>query len=43
MVEERQVELYFVEGSHNPANLFTKNLGQAKFEQLGLEFYSPSA
>ena len=28
MVEEQQVELYFVEGSHNPANLFTKNLEQ---------------
>ena len=42
MVEERQVELYFVEGSHNPADLFIKNLGQAKFDyfrkQLGLEF-----
>ena len=44
MIEERQVAIYFVEGSHNPADLFTKNLGQVKFEyfrkQLGLEFYS---
>jgi hypothetical protein len=32
------------EGSENPADLFTKNLGRIKFqkfrEQLGLEFYS---
>jgi hypothetical protein len=44
-IEERKVAIYFVDGSLNPADLFTKNLGQAKFEQfrnqLGLEFYSP--
>ena len=46
-IEERKIAIYFIDGSHNPADLFTKNLGQVKFEyfrkQLGLEFYSPSA
>ena len=44
-IEDGKIKIYFVEGSHNPADLFTKNLGQPKFEyfrkQLGLEFYSP--
>jgi hypothetical protein len=43
-VRNKQVELFFVEGVNNPADLFTKNLGRIKFhkfrEQLGLEFYS---
>jgi hypothetical protein len=38
------VELYFIEGAQNPADMFTKNLGHIKFHQfrehLGLEFYS---
>ena len=42
-IEENNVSIFFVDGSLNPADLFTKNLGQAKFElfrkQLGLEFY----
>jgi hypothetical protein len=25
-VEERKVAIYFIDGSHNPADLFTKNL-----------------
>jgi hypothetical protein len=40
----KQVELFFIEGAENPADMFTKNLGYIKFlkfrEQLGLEFYS---
>ena len=40
----KQVELLFIEGAENPADLFTKNLGCIKFtkfrEQLGLEFYN---
>ena len=43
-IASKRVELFFVEGAHNPADLFTKNLGRVKFlkfrEQLGLEFYS---
>ena len=46
-IEDGKIAIYFVDGSQNPADLFTKNLGQTKFEQfrghLGLEFYSPSA
>jgi hypothetical protein len=46
-VEEKKISIYFIDGSHNPADLFTKNLGETKFvnfrEQLGLEFYSPLA
>jgi hypothetical protein len=44
-VEEGIVEVFFVDGNDNPADMFTKNLGHAKFlkfrSQLGLEFYSP--
>ena len=43
VVQSKQVELFFIEGANNPADLFTKNLGRIKFlkfrEQLGLEFY----
>jgi hypothetical protein len=43
-IEDKKVELFFIEGSNNPADMFTKNLGNVKFlkfrEQLGLEFYS---
>jgi hypothetical protein len=46
-VEKKKVELLYIEGSENPADMFTKNLGHVKFfkfrEQLGLEFYSPSS
>ena len=45
VVQDGKVELFFVEGTQNPADMFTKNLGRVKFlkfrEQLGLEFYSP--
>jgi hypothetical protein len=45
-IKFKQVELFFVEGASNPADMFTKNLGRVKFlkfrEQLGLEFYSSS-
>ena len=45
VVQSGKVELFFVEGTLNPADMFTKNLGRVKFlkfrEQLGLEFYSP--
>ena len=44
LVEEKIIELFFVEGAENPADLFTKNLASPKFikfrNQLGLEFYS---
>ena len=44
LIIEKKIELFFVEGAENPADLFTKNLGVQKFskfrEQLGLEFYS---
>ena len=44
LVEEKEVELYFIDGNNNPADMFTKNLGRVKFEkfrsQLGLEFNS---
>ena len=43
LIEEKEIELFFVKGAENPADLFTKNLGATKFlkfrEQLGLEFY----
>ena len=43
IIRQKQVELLFVEGAENPADLFTKNLGWIKFlkfrEQLGLQFY----
>ena len=42
-IEDRNIELMFIEGSNNPANMFFKNLGNIKFskfrETLGLEFY----
>jgi hypothetical protein len=41
-IEDKQVELSFIMGSENPADMFTKNLGAIKFykfrEQLGLEY-----
>ncbi|KAJ8469771.1 hypothetical protein ONZ51_g8766 [Trametes cubensis] len=42
-IENKQVKVFFVDGSDNPADLFAKNLGHVKFTkfrgQLGLEFY----
>ena len=44
VIHQKQIELLFIEGAENPADLFTKNLGCIKFlkfqEQLKLEFYS---
>lgn len=43
LVESKEIEILFVEGNNNPADMFTKNLSHVKFlkfrEQLGLEFY----
>ena len=42
-VHEKLVELYFIEGSNNPADMFTQNLGHVKlgqlWSQLDLVFY----
>jgi len=42
-VESGQVEIFFVPGTDNPADMFTKNLGRTLFERfqskLGLELY----
>jgi hypothetical protein len=50
VIQDNVVELYFIDGTKNPADMFTKNLGHIKFlkfrSQLGLHFYthmSPSA
>ena len=41
-VQKCQVEIFYIKGSDNPANMFTKNLEYIKFErcrsQLGLVF-----
>lgn len=43
LVESKEIEILFVDGNNNPADMFTKNLGHVKFlkfrEHLGLEFY----
>ena len=40
----KQVELFFISGINNSADMFTKNLGHVKSEQyrsqLGLEFHN---
>ena len=42
-IEDKQIELMFIEGSNNITDMFTKNLGIQKFSQyraqLSLEFY----
>ena len=44
VVQQRQVELFFMNDSDNPAAMFTNNLGRTKFTQfratLGLQVYS---
>ena len=39
------IQVYFIDGDNNPADMFTKNLGHVKFNlfhlQLGLEFSPP--
>ena len=41
-IEQKKVAIFFVDGVSNPADLFTKNLGETKFtefrKQLGLVF-----
>ena len=43
LVEDKKIDLYYIPGVENPADLFTKNLPAAKFlkfrKLLGLEFY----
>jgi hypothetical protein len=43
-VERDQVSLYYIPGTENPADIFTKPLGRVKFEEfrksLGLVFHS---
>ena len=42
-VTQGKIKLFYIEGSENPADMFTKNLGHAKFckfqSQLGMIFY----
>ncbi|KAL1658074.1 hypothetical protein GGF50DRAFT_121205 [Schizophyllum commune] len=38
LVEEKEVELFFIDGNNNPADMFTKNLGHVKFEKLPLAY-----
>lgn len=44
VIEDGRIEVFFIDGAENPADMFTKNLGHIKFykfrAQLGLEFYS---
>ena len=44
VVQQCKVELFFINGSDNPADMFTKNLGHTKFTQfratLRLQIYS---
>ena len=47
VVRHSKIILQFIDGSKNPADLFTKNLGHVKFleirGQLRLEFYLPES
>ena len=47
LVAKGKVELYFINGAENPANLLTKDLPHEKFvkfrAQLGLQFPSGSS
>ena len=44
IIERKIVEVFYIDGNDNPADMFTKNLGHVKFykfrAELGLEFYS---
>ena len=46
LVSNKIIELFFIEGAQNPADMLIKNLGQIKFNlfrsQLGLVIYSGS-
>jgi len=37
-VVQGKVKLFYIEGNENPTNLFTKNLGQIKFQKFGTQF-----
>ena len=43
VINDKKVEIFFIDGDDNPADMFTKNLGHVKFHKfralLGLEFY----
>ena len=43
VVERGDIEVYYIDGNDNPADMFTKNLGHVKFlrfrEHLGLVFH----
>ena len=42
MIKKRLIDLYFIDGENNPADMLTKNLGHVKFQKframIGLEF-----
>lgn len=46
-VEDKSVELFFIDGKFNPEDMFTKHLPKPLFVQfhkhLGLEFYLPNS
>jgi len=41
-VTDQHIEIFYIKGTNNPADMFTKNLGYIKFEQcrsqIGLVF-----
>ena len=43
-IERKKIDVFFIEGTNNPVDMFMKNLGHIKFlkfrESLDLEFYS---
>jgi hypothetical protein len=43
VINDKLVELYFIDGENNPADMLTKNLGRIKFQKfrgmIGLEFF----
>ena len=42
VIKKKLIELYFIDGENNPADMLTKNLGRVKFQKframIGLEF-----
>ena len=44
VIANKHIDVFFIEGNDNPADLFTKNLGRMKFQkfraELGLKFYN---
>jgi hypothetical protein len=43
VMNDKLIELYFIDGENNPADMLTKNLGRIKFQKfrgmIGLEFF----